>query len=242
MCLTKKLAIGTGSMEDSWTAGMLPSIFRPPLGAVSARARKRRQLTCGQDCHRMGVWMARYVRHMLDVGHMRGANSWHGAKIVSGGIVGSEVVGDIVGDLVVAWSRGGFRSPRLGYIDEQSVFNGLPIRKTLVQSLADSLFGTQHSFCKCCSVGRVSGDKFQSDIWRVDASTKRVGIFGENGISNVIDQVVVLHLDSSSRSTWSFHPYLAVHHCLCLDNMLWDWRYRRHGVVDGGVGGSTACH
>jgi hypothetical protein len=107
--------------------------------------------------------------------------------------------------------RGGSGRSTLGYLNDQGFFYILPAWVVCVECLADGLFRTQHSFRLDGVVGGFPTDYLEVDVGRIDASSERVGVLSQNDISDVVDQVIFLHGDPSSRRAWPFHPYAPLH-------------------------------
>ena len=96
-------------------------------------------------------------------------------------------------------------------LDYQSFFDGLAARVVCVEGRPDGLFGTQGTLQGDIFIVLFATDNFQCNVRSIDAAAKRIGIFLQDHIANIVNQVVLGDFDSGRGSTWAFHPDLSLH-------------------------------
>lgn len=100
-------------------------------------------------------------------------------------------------------SRGWSRSPPKRNVDYQSIINRLTAGKVSINRLAHVLVGSQLSLPLV-----LAGHNPQSQIWRIELSTQRVGVFPQDHVSHVVDHIVFIYRDERRRRTGPPYPYL----------------------------------
>ena len=112
----------------------------------------------------------------------------------------------------IGGKRGGLWSPSWGHLDDEGFTYRLSAGVKMVECASKRFLGPQDSFQLAVSARRLSLDESDDDIWRVDGSTEGVGVFLEDGVTEVIDQVFLRDQDECGRRAGPFDPDLAVDH------------------------------
>lgn len=112
----------------------------------------------------------------------------------------------------VGGKRRGLWGPSWRHLDDEGFIYCLSAGVEMVESAGERFLGSEDSFQLAVSARWLSLDESDDDIWRVDGSTEGVGVFLEDGVAEVIDQVFLCDQDESGRRAGPFDPDLAVDH------------------------------
>lgn len=147
------------------------------------------------------------MRNRIEVGRV----NLHGREILSRSFIGTVLL-RIVVDMVVANSRGGLRSGSSRRdIDDKSFIDRLATRVIGIQSETDGLFGTQDTLQAHILVVLLATDDLEGDVWRVNTAPERVGIFVQDDIADVVNQVVFGYFYPRRGGAGPLDPYLSLH-------------------------------
>lgn len=106
-----------------------------------------------------------------------------------------------------AGSRGCSGCSPEGHVDDESVVYRLSTWEVSIQGPRHGLFRPEHAFLLVSMWFDAEGE-----VWRIELAPERIGIFAQDHISHVVDQVIFVDGDQRSRGTRPLHPDLSRHH------------------------------
>jgi hypothetical protein len=135
----------------------------------------------------------------------------HGRKVFTGSFIGSILVGVVIDVVIAGPGRGSWSIPAQRYVDDKSLVDVLATRIIGVQGRTDGFLGAQSPLGADILVALFTTDDLEGDVWRIDASAERVGVFAQNNIADIVDQIIFGDLDPGGRGARPLHPYLSLH-------------------------------
>jgi hypothetical protein len=118
----------------------------------------------------------------------------------------------VIVNVVIARPRRGSRSgPAHGNVDDEGFVDILAAGIVGVESWSNGLFWTQNAFCAHVLVALFPAEDLEDHVGGIDAPSEGVGIFLQNDIANIVDQIIFGDFDSGGRTTGPLHPYFSLH-------------------------------